>query len=132
MTHISNACKNPHLYPSLAHLQIQSPISCLAIFMLFWFEWHIKTAYRMQCWRHKTIFRHQVEFPFEWQRIIIIKIWCHKMDQRLRPTNMLPALLPIHQISIQILIYHRCKCKPFSKYKYNVYNVTQLSTNLKI
>lgn len=109
-----------------------NPISnflLVAILMPFWFDWHIKTAYRMQCWSHKTIFRHQVEFPSEWQRIII-KIWCHKMDQRL--LNMPPALLPIHRLCIQILIYHRCKCKPFSKYKYNVYNITQLSTNFKL
>lgn len=79
-----------------------------------------KTAYRMQCWSHKTIYRHQVEFPFEWQRII--KMWYHKMDQRF--LNMPPALSPIHRLSIQILIYHRCKCKPFSKYKYNV-NIAQ-------
>lgn len=29
------------IYPSFAHLQFQSPISCLAIrLMLLWFEWH--------------------------------------------------------------------------------------------
>lgn len=114
MTHISKCTQKStstyiyihHLHTSKSNLQFPAWHFVACFFGLA----DIKTAYRMQCWRHKIIVRHQVEFPFEWQRILKT-IWCHKMDQRL--LNM----PPIHRLSIQILIYHRCKCKPFSKYK---------------